>query len=345
MSEVSPKSVGSAARLSFAVLAAFAGIYVIWGTTYLAIALAIRTVPPFISGATRYLLAGALMYLWLRVRDARSTKDLAANANPSGTFAGVNLPMAALCGVLLSGVGNGYIIWAQQGIPSGIAALMVASVPILVLILDWAFFSKRAPTAQAMVGTAIAVAGVAMLVMHTHSLSGHAGAIYLAALLVAVLAWSLGTLLQKQHARKDNVLSFTCAQMLAGGAFQLLLALVNREWRQFDATAVSAGSIAAIAYLVVFGSIVGLNCYLWLLTRVPAPKVTTYALVNPVVALILGALVLNEQVTGMAIAATVLVLVGVALVLFQDFNPLRMLQVRRERLALCAARSAQLKSK
>jgi len=187
---------------------------------------AIRTVPPFISGATRYLLAGALMYLWLRVRDARSTRDLAANANPSGTFAGVNLPMAALCGVLLSGVGNGYIIWAQQGIPSGIAALMVASVPILVLILDWAFFSKRAPTAQALAGTAIAVAGVVTLVMHTHSLSGHAGAIYLAALLVAVLAWSLGTLLQKQHARKDNVLSFTCAQMLAGGAFQLLLARV-----------------------------------------------------------------------------------------------------------------------
>ncbi|HEY4367775.1 MAG TPA: EamA family transporter [Steroidobacteraceae bacterium] len=318
--------------LSLGVLAAFAGIYVIWGTTYLAIAIAIQTVPPFISGAVRFLLAGALMYVWLVTRNR-----WAADGTTAGVFEGVDLRMAALCGVLLSGVGNGYIIWAQQGIPSGIAALTVTAMPILVLILDWAFFSKRTPTPQALLGTAIAIAGVATIVMHTRSLSGDARPMYLVALLVAIVGWSFGTLLQKRHARKETVLSFTCAQMLAGGLFQLLMALINREWLKLDVAAISTQSIFAVLYLVLFGSIVALNCYLWLLTRVPAHKVTTYALVNPVVALILGALVLNEEVTGMAITAAVLVLAGVALVLFQNFNPLRALQLRRDRAALCDA--------
>src|SRR5262245_34805041 len=122
-------------RLSFAVLAAFAGIYLIWGTTYLAIAFAIHSMPPFISGVARFALAGGVMYVWLRARSPRP-------------FAGVNIPMMALTGLLLSGIGNGFVLWAQQGIPSGIAALFVAAVPVLVLIFDWAFFSKRAPTKQ-----------------------------------------------------------------------------------------------------------------------------------------------------------------------------------------------------
>src|SRR3954464_6411455 len=123
---------------SFAIIAAFAAIYVIWGTTYLAIAFSIQTLPPFISGAIRFLVAGGLMYVWLRSR----------NAKP---FAGVNVGAAAVCGVLLAGIGNGLVIWAQQGIPSGIAALIVTSMPVTVLILDWAFFSKRAPTRQGLV--------------------------------------------------------------------------------------------------------------------------------------------------------------------------------------------------
>ena len=304
-------------------LAAFAGIYVIWGTTYLAIAIAIQTLPPFGSGAVRFLLAGALMYGWLRWRNPRP-------------FTGVNLGMAALCGVLLSGIGNGFVIWAQQGIPSGIAALIVASVPVTVLVLDWAFFGKRAPTRQALLGTAIAVAGVVSIVAHTRSLSGAAQPMYLLAMCAATIGWAFGTLLQKRSARPETVLSFTCAQMFFGGLFQLAMSFVNREWAAFDASAVSLQSVLAVVYLIVFGSIIALNCYLWLLTRVSAQKVTTYALVNPVVALILGALVLNERITVLALAAAVLVLAGVALVLFQDANPLKVWRARR-----AATRSTQ----
>lgn len=310
--------VGSSARLSLSVLAAFAGIYIIWGTTYLAIAFAVHTMPPFISGVARFALAGLLMYAWLRAR----------NPHP---FAGVNIPMMALTGVLLSGVGNGFVLWAQQGIPSGIAALIVASVPVLVLIFDWAFFSKRAPTKQALFGIAVAIAGVATIVMHTRTLSGNAQPMYVLAMLVATTGWSIGTLVQKRAATSATVLSFTCGQMLFGAAFQLLMSLVTGEWSRFDPAAVSWQGVVAILYLVVFGSIIGLNCYLWLLTRVAAPKVATYALVNPVVALILGSVVLGERVTLLAMVAAVLVLVGVALIVFQDLPVMRALSARLRR--------------
>lgn len=307
--------VSSGARLSLSVLAAFAGIYIIWGTTYLAIAFAVHTMPPFISGVARFALAGALMYAWLRARNPRP-------------FAGINIPMMALAGVALSGVGNGFVLWAQQGIPSGIAALIVASVPVLVLIFDWAFFSKRAPTRQALLGIAVAIAGVATIVMHTRTLSGNAQPLYVVAMFVATIGWSLGTLLQKRSATQSTVLSFTCGQMLFGAAFQLLMSLVTGEWSRFDPAAVSWQGMVAIAYLVVFGSIVGLNCYLWLLTRVAAPKVATYALVNPVVALILGSIVLGERVTLLTMIAAVLVLIGVALIVFQDLPVMRALTAR-----------------
>jgi drug/metabolite transporter (DMT)-like permease len=297
------------------ILAAFAGIYVIWGTTYLAIAITLQTIPPFVSGAVRFLVAGAVMYVWLRWRGPRP-------------LAGVNVGAAAWTGVLLSGIGNGFVIWSQQGIPSGIAALIVTAVPVVVLVLDWSFFSRRAPKAMALAGTALAIAGVATIVMHTRSLSGDVHPLHLIALLAAICGWSLGTLVQKRHANMSNVLSFTCAQMLFGGLFQLLLSILDAEWGQVHWAEVSWTSVAALGYLIVFGSLIGLNCYLWLLTRVSAQKVTTYALVNPVVALLLGAIVLGEQVTALAVAAALFVLSGVALVLFQDWRP--SLRWRRE---------------
>jgi drug/metabolite transporter (DMT)-like permease len=301
------------AGLSAGVLAAFFSIYFVWGTTYLGIAVAIQTLPPFFSGGVRFLVAGGLMYVWLRWRSARRGESA-----PPPVFTGVDLRMAGLCGVLLSGFGNGFIIWAEQGVPSGIVALIVAAMPVVVITLDWAFFTRRAPSAQALLGVAIAIAGVATIVMHMSSFNGPTRPIHLVAVLIAVCSWALGTLLQKRHARADTVLSFTCAQMLAGGAAQLLMGLMNQEWSQLNLAAVSLASLLAMLYLIVFGSIIALNCYLWLLTRVSAQKVTTYALVNPVVALILGALILNEPITATALIATALVLLGVALVLFQN---------------------------
>jgi drug/metabolite transporter (DMT)-like permease len=289
---------------TIAVLGAFAGIYLIWGTTYLAIAFAIQTVPPFVTGAVRYLLAAALLFAWLRWRDPQP-------------LAAVNIPLGLFCGVLLSGIGNGFVIWAQQGVPSGIAALTITAVPVTVLIIDWAMFSKRAPPKQALLGIGVAIGGVATIILHTRTLAGDAQPLHLLSLIGAVIGWSFGTLIQKRAASPATVLSFTCVQMFGGGVFQLAMSFVDTEWQHFDVSAISAASIVAIAYLTVFGSLIAVTCYLWLLMRVPAQKVTTYALVNPVVALVLGALVLGERVTGLAVLSATLVLIGVALVLFQ----------------------------
>jgi drug/metabolite transporter (DMT)-like permease len=308
----------AAPGLSGGVIAAFAAIYFVWGTTYLAMAFVIHAMPPFIAGATRFLLAGGLMYAWLRWRKPRP-------------FEGVSPLMLVVTGVLLTGIGNGLIFFAQQAIPSGIAALIVGAVPVIVLVLDWAFFSKRQPTPQALFGTAIAIAGVVTIVLHTRTLSGNTEPMYVIAALTATVGWSFGTLLQKRAARPETVLSFTCGQMLVGGVFQLMLSVFSGEWQRFDPGAISLSAVLAVMYLVVFGSILTLNCYLWLLTRVAAPKVTTYALVNPVVALVLGALVLDERITVLAVVAAALVLVGVALVLFQEISPLALLRARRAR--------------
>jgi drug/metabolite transporter (DMT)-like permease len=164
---------------------------------------------------------------------------------------------------------------------------------------------------------AVAMTGVIVIVTHTRTLSGAAKPIYVAAILLAVLSWSIGTLMQRQAGIKSaQIVAFTCAQIFFGALLQLTLAVLNREWRVLDVSHVSATSLLALLYLVVFGSVVALSCYSWLLTHIAAQKVATYALVNPVVALLLGALVLGERITGVAMLAAVGVLLGIGLVLF-----------------------------
>lgn len=298
------------AQVSFAkIVAAFAVIYIVWGTTYLAIALSIQTLPPFTSGTVRFLIAAALMYGWLKVRETRP-------------FAGVDLKRAALCGVLLTGFGNGLVVWAQQGVPSGIAALIVAAIPIFVLLIECCFFGAALPRARVALGMLVALSGVVFIVTHTHALSGAVRPMYIVAILAAVVSWSLGTVFQRQaKVASDRVLAFTCAQIFFGGLLQLSLAVVDREWNVLNVAQVSLTSGFALLYLIVFGSIVALSCYSWLLTQIPAQKVATYALVNPVVALLLGSLVLGEKITALTILAALSVLFGIGLVLFPGVSP------------------------
>jgi drug/metabolite transporter (DMT)-like permease len=289
-----------------AIVLAFAAIYIIWGTTFLGIALTLRSMPPFFSGSVRFLAASGLMYLWLRAREPHP-------------FARLNLPGTALCGVLLTGMGNGFVIWSQTGLPSGIAALFIAVLPVLTLLFDWAFFSRRRPTLAASLGVTLGFAGILVLSLNMSALSSSVRPIHVAAVLGAEVGWAFGTLLQRRYAPADRVAGFTCLQMLAGALFQLLMGLIDREWVGFLPSRVTLQSAFALLYLIVFGSIIAFNCYSFLVAHVPAQKITTYALVNPVIALALGALVLGEKVTVAALVASVLVLLGVALVLFPNF--------------------------
>jgi drug/metabolite transporter (DMT)-like permease len=289
----------------FAIILAFAAIYVIWGTTFLGIALAIKTIPPFISGGSRFVLASGVMYAWLRLRRPQA-------------LVGVKFWPAFFCGVLLTGFGNGLVVWAQQGIPSGIAALVVASIPISIMAIDWLFFSRQAPTVPALIGISIATAGVATIVFSTHSLNGGVNPWYLGSIMLAVVGWSFGTLMQKRALGAASILGFTVVQMLGGGTFQLVMATLTAEWSALHVASISTTSILALVYLAIFGSIIALSCYSWLLTRVSPQQVTTYSLVNPVVAVVLGAVVLNERITAIEVGAGLFVLLGVTLVLFRD---------------------------
>jgi drug/metabolite transporter (DMT)-like permease len=285
------------------IIAGFASLYLIWGTTYLAIAFVIQTIPPFIAGGVRYALGTALLYAILRWRSHEP-------------LVGVPMLPALLCGVVLSGIGNGFVIWAQQGVPSGVAALMVAAMPVWLGLIDWAWFSRKAPTARVMLGIAVGLVGVVVIVTHTHELTAAAKPLHIAAMFAATIGWSFGTLQQKRLARAETVLSFTCVQMFGGGIFQFVMATLDGEWPKLDIANISLVSTLSLGYLIVFGSIIALSAYLWLLTRVAPQKVATYALVNPIVALLLGAVVLGERITVEAIVAATLVLFGVALVLF-----------------------------
>ena len=283
---------------------ALAAIYLIWGTTYLAIVIVLRSIPPFAASAMRYISGGGLLLVWLLLFRRQA-------------FRGLPLRRLVAAGVLLVAGGNGFSVWAQQGVPSGIAALLISSVPVFVLVLNWLFFARRAPDARSLLGVLVGLGGVAVIVAHMHTSAGAVRAPYVIALLAAVVCWSSGTLVSRGVVTAAQVGAGTCVQMLVGAVLLSLMALVHGDWHRLHLAHVQLGSWIALAYLSVFGTIIALSCFLWLLTQVSAQKATTYALVNPLVALFLGALFLGEKITTNVVLAVVLILVGVALVLFQ----------------------------
>ncbi len=284
-------------------VAAFATLYVVWGTTYLGLALLLRTLPPFASGAIRFALATALMWLLLRLKGARP-------------LAGVPWKHAIIAGVLLSGIGNGFVIWGQQSVPSGIAALLVAALPLWILLIDTLAFAHRRPAGKDLVGSVIGLAGVVLIVLQTRSFDGAGAFLPTFMILIATFAWSIGTLVQRHAVKPGQLGAFACAQMGAGAVFQALCALVLGEWPQVGLEDFTPMTLWTLAYMVVFGSVIAVSAYLWLITKVPVAAVATYSLVNPVVAMALGAWILGERIDASAVAASVLVLAGVALVLW-----------------------------
>jgi len=282
---------------------ALAAIYIIWGTTYLAVVIMLRTIPPFAGSAMRYIGGGTLLLLWLVLFHRH-------------TFRGLPLRRLIPAGVLLVAGANGFSVWAQQGVPSGLAALLISSVPVLVLLLNWLCFARRAPEPRSLLGILVGLSGVAVIVLHLHGPEGAVHGAYVIALLAGMLCWSTGTLASRGAVAAHQVGAATCVQMLVGATLLSLVALIHGDWQALHPAHVAWSSWLALAYLTLFGSIVALSCFLWLLTQVSALKATTFALVNPLVALALGALLLGEKITPSVLLAVVLVLTGVALVLF-----------------------------
>jgi drug/metabolite transporter (DMT)-like permease len=286
-------------------LAAYVIICLTWGTTFLAIAYALRAgLPPFACAALRFITGGLALYAWLRLRSPQP-------------LAGLPLARIAASGVLLLSAGNGFVVWAQQGVPSGITALLIASAPLVVMLTNWLGFERRAPAPWALVGALVGLSGVALTLSHMHVISGAARPVHLLSLLVAIVAWAVGTLLVRGQVPVERVAAGACVQMLAGGAVLVLMGYAAGDWQRLDVRAIAPSGWLALSYLTLFGSIIAMSCYLWLLGHIAPQKVMTYALVNPLVALLLGAALLGERLTATVGIAVVLVLAGVSIVLLQ----------------------------
>ena len=283
-------------------IAAFLAVYIIWGSTFLAIRFAIETLPPFLMAGVRFLIAGALLYGWSRLRGAvRPTRAEWVAAGVVGTL-------------LLMG-GNGAVVWAEQRVPSGVAALLVAVTPCWMVLIDWLRRGGTRPGAQVGVGLLLGLAGLVLLVGPA-SLVG-AGAVDLVGagvLMLGALSWSIGSIYSRHAAFPSTPLLATGMQMLVGGTVLVLAGTLAGEATAIAWDAITLKSVAALLYLIVFGAIVGYSAYVWLL-RVTTPALAgTYAYVNPVVAVLLGWALADEPLTPRMLLAAAVIIGGVALI-------------------------------
>lgn len=295
----------SAARPSRAsILLAFAALYLIWGSTYLGIRFAIDSMPPLLMAGTRYGLAGALLYGFMRWR-----------GEPAPTWRGWGA--AAIIGVCLLSFGNGGVTLGEQYLPTGLTALLVATVPMFLALLGWLSGLSARPSVPVTLGLCCGLAGVYLLARTpgaSHvALPGHQ-AIGITLILTAALLWAIGSLYSKKHQPAPSPFLSGGMQMLCGGVVMLVVGLVRGEAQGFELAQVTAKSWVAYAYLVTFGSILAFTAYIWLLRVVEPTLAGTYAFVNPVVAVLLGWAFAGEQLNAGMLGGAALIVVAVALV-------------------------------
>ncbi|MFI5210958.1 MAG: EamA family transporter [Gemmatimonadales bacterium] len=277
---------------------AFAAVWVIWGSTYLAIAISIESIPPFFMTGIRFVMAGGVLFLWARLR---------GSPRPSA----VEWRWAALLGCLFFLIGNGTVAFVEQRVSSGLTALMIALVTAWTALLEWLRPGGRTPTAGAVVGIVLGFAGTALLVLP----SGGVPAVPVlegGLLIGSTLAWALASVMTRGARLPADTVMVAATEMLSGGAALLLLALVSGDLGRFDPATVTRSSVLALLYQVVFGSLVTFTCYSWLL-RVSTPsKVSTAGYVNPMVAVFLGWTFHGETLTARSLAASAVIIAGVA---------------------------------
>lgn len=267
------------------VVGAFAAVYSIWGSTYLGIRLAIDSMPPFLMAGARFLLAGCILYPVMRLGGA---------ARPRAA----HWRSAMIIGALLLLVGNGGVTWAQQTVPSGIAALMIAATPLWINLIEWLRPQGKRPALAVFAGLALGFVGVGLIVLskdHTgQSVVSPAGAF---ALLLAPVCWACGSIYSRHAAQSGSALLNIAMQMICGGALMLAVGALAGEGRGFDFHQITRQSAWAFVYLTLIGSLVGFTAYVWLLQVSTPARVSTYAYVNPLIAVFLGWAVLDEPLS------------------------------------------------
>jgi drug/metabolite transporter (DMT)-like permease len=283
-------------------LLAFAAVYTVWGSTYLAIRFAVETLPPLLMAGARFVIAGAILLLWSRLR---------GHGPPTKR----DWITGLISGALLLLGGNGAVVWAEQRVPSGMAALLVAVVPLWMVLLDWLRPGGRRPASLVFVGLALGLMGLGLLVGPDALRGGGAiDPVGASVLMVGSLSWAIGSLYTQWAPRPSSANTGSGAQMLGGGLCLLAVALMMGEGAQLDLGHASTRSLLGFAYLVTFGSLIGFTAYAYLLAHTTAAKAATYAYVNPVVAVLLGWAFANEPVTARTLLAAAVILAGVAII-------------------------------
>jgi drug/metabolite transporter (DMT)-like permease len=282
---------------------AFAAVYILWGSTFLGIRIAIETIPPLAMAAIRHSLVGLILYPILRIK---------TGIRPTAA----NWWTAVVTGVALLCIGNGGLSWAEQRVPSGIAALLVATISLWLVILDWLRPRGTRPGPRVFVGLLLGFAGMTLLIGPAKL--GGAGRIDLVGtgvLVIASFVWACASLYSKQRPMPESPLMVVAMQSLAGGAALWIAAIISGEVGNLHLAAISGRSWRAMIYLIVFGSGMGFTAYLYILKHSSASKVATYAFVNPVVALFLGWMLAGETITTRTAIAAAVILTAVVLVI------------------------------
>src|SRR6266436_1102029 len=289
-------------RQRWKTLLAFAIIYFVWGSTYLAIRVGVREVPPFLLAAMRFLVAGLVLYGWMIARGERS---------PSAR----QWTSASLLAILIFVLDYGSLFWAEQRVPSGIAAVMLATIPAFMALSEVVFLKTQRLTLRLGMALVIGIAGVAMLMAPWLRLSGAPiDTLGAAALIFASVSWSIASTLSRKLSLPASKVMSSGSQMLAGGVFLTLTAAALGEFQNFHPTTVSREVWLSLLYLIVAGSIIGFTAYVWLLHHESPTKVGTYAYVNPIVAVLVGYFLGGEALGLRTILGTLLVLVSVVVI-------------------------------
>ncbi len=296
------RSLQSRAPTALGLIAAFAAVYLIWGSTYLAIRFALDSMPPFLMAGARHFTAGVILYIYARVRGAEkpSVKHWRATA---------------IIGILLLFGGNGGVVWAEQHVSSGVTALMVATVPLWMVLTDWLRPKGKRPTVGVVLGLIVGFAGMVLLVRSGGDKADVAirplGAIVLT---FACLWWSIGSIYSRHAPLPKSPLLTTAMEMLAGGIVLTIFGMFAGDWAKLHFSAISLKSLLSLAYLIVFGSLIAFSAYVWLLQVSTPARVGTYAYVNPIVAVLLGWMFAGEPLTKHMLDAAAVIVLGVVII-------------------------------
>lgn len=283
------------------IVVALLSVYIVWGSTYLGIKIAIETFPPFLMAGIRFLVAGALLYGFVVVKEKRQPKL-------------IEWRDTTIIGTLLLLGGNGLVVIAEKTIPSSIAAIVIATVPLWMIVIAWLLKSQIKPNRSTLIGTLIGFIGVVILMFPSHQAHLHFDTFGLLLTLLAAILWSLGSIYSQKAILPTSVMLSTAMQMLSGGLVLIIVATLFGEWQQFHIETLSSRSLFAFAYLVFIGSLVGFSAYVWLLKNASPYLASTYAFVNPLVALCLGYFFADEVLSVKALLATVLIISAVVII-------------------------------